>query len=66
MVGGVSVGGCKIVAMFRGGCVLGLTPSVLTESFRMRCSADGVDEKEKPDRGLNWLKSIKRYILFTW
>ena len=67
MVGGVSVGGCKIVVMSRGGCMLGLTPSVLAKSFRMRCSADGVVEnRERMDRGLNWLKSIKRYILFTW
>ena len=66
MVGGVSVGGCKIVVMSSGG-ILGLTPSVLAKSFRMRCSADGVVENQRRmDRGLNWLKSIKRYILFTW
>ena len=64
MVGGVSVGGCKIVVMSRGGCMLGLTPSVLAKSFRMRCSADGVVEKKKRDRGLNWVQELPKGIFY--
>ena len=63
MVGGVSVGGCKIVVMSRGGCMLGLTPSVLAKSFRMRCSSDGVPEKQRTGtRGRNWLKFLSKGI----
>ena len=41
-----------------------MTPTVLAKSFRMRCSAVGVVEKQTGNRGLNWLKNDKRIFYF--